>query len=711
MTESNKITRVQLSLYAQRLPNVAGTFKGTSDPYAIFTLLASDPRDKPKILGQTEVIKNTLSPRWTTTFTIDFVFGKPTRVNVGIYDEIRKAKTNKPMGSACFEIGEILGSKGGIKAKKLKNGGTVFARVEKAPEHHAGTLNFTLRGINLKNVHGFFNKSDPFFEVSRLIKSAGGPSWHPVYRSKHVNDDLNPNWEPVSLDVNQLCEGDLYKPILIAVWDWEKSGKHTSMGSFETTVHGLIKAVTADSTGNAKDVSTKNAFHVMRNGKDFGMIVVTSASITGGSFGITAAASATKTPFSMSLGPAPSHSQDPAAATRRRAVQTPPVPLAPLPQPIPPPMPYASPPMSKPKFVDYIAGGCELQMCVAIDFTGSNGDPRRPGTLHYIHGDGKLNDYEKALSAVGSIVARYDSDQKFPVLGFGAKYGGVINHCFQVGRTPEVSGIAGILDAYRETFKTGLTMSGPTLFAEVITLAAAQARSKQEAAKRIGQQAYTILLIVTDGAVSDVNGTKRAIAAASDAPLSIVIVGIGNADFSAMQFLDDFQMQEGGGRDICQFVEFSRHASNKISLTQATLDEIPDQLVDYFVSRGIKPLPPITGSKVNVFEEEYNEEEDIDLSLEYNSEGEICLAADEGFYDDTGYGTYSTYAGLTILPPPTNPALSGGPPQASNHYSPQTYPVQSQQRPPAQPYVAVVSSPVFHVQVSERNESRLIRNN
>lgn len=631
------------------------------------------------------MIKNTLSPHWTTTFLLDYEFGRPKRVNVGVYDEIRKSKTNKPMGSAVFEIGDVLGSRGGVKAKKLKNGGTVFCRVEKAPEQYAGSFDFSLRGIKLKNVDGLFNKSDPFFEVSRLVQAGGGPSWQPVFRSKHINNDLNPKWEPASIDVNQLCDNDLDKPIRINVWDWEKSGRHTPMGSFETTVNALIRAVTPGASGNPKSVDTKNAFKLKRSGKDFGSIVVVSASVKGGSN-----PAVSNVPFSMALGNVPGQSQQPVAAA---TVSQPTAPtLAPLPMPMPPPMAYAPPAASKPKFVDYLSGGCELQMSVAIDFTGSNGDPRVPGTLHYIHRDGQLNDYEKALSAVGSIIARYDSDQKFPVLGFGAKYGGVIQHCFQVGPTPEASGISGILDAYRGQFQTGLTMSGPTLFAEVINFAAAKARSAQEAAKRIGQQAYSILLILTDGAVSDVMGTKQAIAAASDAPLSIVIVGIGSADFSAMQFLDDFQSQEGGGRDICQFVEFSRHASNKTSLTQATLDEIPDQVVDYFYSRGIKPLPAITGSKVSVFPEEHNEEEDIDLSLDYNDEGEICLAdSAQGLYDDTGYGTYSQYAGLTILPPPTNPSANGG---TSQPYAPNA-------RPNVPMATATAPANVFHVQVPQ----------
>ena len=103
------------------------------------------------------------------------------------------------------------------------------------------------------------------------------------------------------------------------------------------------------------------------------------------------------------------------------------------------------------------------------------------------------------------------------MLGFGAKYNGVVQHSFQVGPTSEVRGIKGMVDAYRNTFKSGLIMSGPTVFADVIQIAAEQARKKQESVKRFGQQAYQILLILTDGAVSDISRTKQAITAASTA--------------------------------------------------------------------------------------------------------------------------------------------------------------------------------------------------
>ena len=42
---------------------------------------------------------------------------------------------------------------------------------------------------------------------------------------------------------------------------------------------------------------------------------------------------------------------------------------------------------------------------------------------------------------------------------------------------------------------------------------------------------YFVLLMITDGIISDMTATKEAIVNASHLPLSIIIVGVGNADF------------------------------------------------------------------------------------------------------------------------------------------------------------------------------------
>jgi hypothetical protein len=46
------------------------------------------------------------------------------------------------------------------------------------------------------------------------------------------------------------------------------------------------------------------------------------------------------------------------------------------------------------------------------------------------------------------------------------------------------------------------------------------------------------MLILTDGAIHDMKETKDLIVECSGYPLSIIIVGIGNADFSNMVELD-----------------------------------------------------------------------------------------------------------------------------------------------------------------------------
>lgn len=82
--------KLELSIHATKLENVAGLGKGTSDPFAVCTLLATKAGDKPIVLGKTEVIKNSLSPNWTKSFIIDYTMGTPMKVAINIFDEVRK---------------------------------------------------------------------------------------------------------------------------------------------------------------------------------------------------------------------------------------------------------------------------------------------------------------------------------------------------------------------------------------------------------------------------------------------------------------------------------------------------------------------------------------------------------------------------------------------------------------------------------------------
>ena len=70
-------------------------------------------------------------------------------------------------------------------------------------------------------------------------------------------------------------------------------------------------------------------------------------------------------------------------------------------------------------FLEYVFGGCEINLNIAIDFTLSNGDPREHDSLHCK--DYKRNEYIQAIRAVGDILQYYDSDKEIPAYGFGAR--------------------------------------------------------------------------------------------------------------------------------------------------------------------------------------------------------------------------------------------------------------------------------------------------
>merc|ERR1711916_332251 len=85
----------------------------------------------------------------------------------------------------------------------------------------------------------------------------------------------------------------------------------------------------------------------------------------------------------------------------------------------------------------------------------------------------------------------------------------------------------------------------------------------------------------------------------NDMPLSIIIVGVGKADFAKMDILDadDNPMTSTWGekarRDIVRFVPYREFRNKPVSeLARCVLEEVPGQLLSYFKMRGIVSNPP-----------------------------------------------------------------------------------------------------------------------
>ncbi|XP_023339051.1 copine-8 [Eurytemora carolleeae] len=262
-----------------------------------------------------------------------------------------------------------------------------------------------------------------------------------------------------------------------------------------------------------------------------------------------------------------------------------------------------------PTFLDYIKGGLQLNFTVAVDFTASNGNPSDPRSLHYRDPSGRPNQYITAIQSVGEIIQvfiiiiRKNSSPPIRLSLF-------VSHEFylNLSTSPYCSGVDGILAAYFNALYN-VQLYGPTNFAPVIRHVTNFAQAHQH-----DNINYFVLLIITDGVISDMDETKRAIINASRLPLSIIIVGVGNEDFSSMDELDsDESLLELGNmkaaRDIVQFVELQRFLSpaapglpgvgwSKDLLAREVLAELPDQVVGYMKSKGVQPGPPRASAPV-----------------------------------------------------------------------------------------------------------------
>lgn len=120
-------------------------------------------------------------------------------------------------------------------------------------------------------------------------------------------------------------------------------------------------------------------------------------------------------------------------------------------------------------------------------------------------------------------------------------------------------------------------------------------------------QKYFIMLLITDGIINDLERTIDEIVRGSALPLSIIIVGVGQEDFTTMKALDADEeplysraYKKYMERDIVQFVPFRQFKQDPYLLAKETLGEIPAQVLGYFSSKKIVPVSVLEEQKAKI---------------------------------------------------------------------------------------------------------------
>lgn len=133
------------------------------------------------------------------------------------------------------------------------------------------------------------------------------------------------------------CNGDMDRAMKVVVRDHNRRGKHYEMGEFETKMQRFVDA---QREGSQQDT----AFTLRRGDKKTGSVQVLQAAVV------------------IADDTQPSEEAAGEVGTGKKPQVLPLVGSMPAPGKA-----------LRPEFVDYLTGGCQISLAVAIDFTASNG--------------------------------------------------------------------------------------------------------------------------------------------------------------------------------------------------------------------------------------------------------------------------------------------------------------------------------------------------
>ncbi|ORX59370.1 copine-9 [Anaeromyces robustus] len=557
--DSQMCSKLELRFSCKDLPNLDTLSK--SDP-KIFIFLEQKSKDNAGNqvvdwikVGTTETIMNNLNPTFVKSFIIDYYFEMIQRLRFIVFDMDNDSdgfKDNDFIGYTDKTIGDLIGSSennvytcdllttsppnmniNNKKTRKSNKKPTITINIEEIQDSNT-SITMDIRGTNLDK-KDLFGKSDPYFVIS---KSQENGTLLKVYESPVIKNTLNPVWSDVCIKESILNNGDDERMLLWEVFDWDRASTPDIIGSFEASTSMIKQGLSFNIINSKKQAKYR------KKGKEYknsGVMTFENVKIT-----------------------------------------------------------------KEYTFMDFPMLGTQISVTFAIDFTGSNGPTDSPNGLHYktpncdFNNFSTLNSYQKAIAAIGFVLEPYDTTKYMEVYGYGAKFfnrNKVEFDCPLTGNpeAPAVYGVGGILQAYANALET-VDLWGPTNFAPIINKMAAKAREGL-APKNTNSplNKYHILTIITDGEISDMEKTKEAIINATDTPLSIIIIGVGDSDFASMEELDgdDVRLNVYGKyaeRDIVQFVPLRKYIDNPALLTCETLAEIPKQVTEFAKKYKYKPL-------------------------------------------------------------------------------------------------------------------------
>ena len=557
-----RLLKLDLQIECQRLPkkdsfSQADAFCGIWElpPNVDVTKKVSRlPTKLEREVGRTEVMRANKNPRFSTTFRLEYKFQAEQAYVIRVYDEdLRYAtdlKEHDFIGGCVFTLGELMGGAGCAIARPLGRGKSFVILVGQEIIETREVLNFRFSGQDL----GLLEKKNSKVQVAKdaletlqkvNVAKTVLDKFDPYFRLEKLNEE-DQSWivvwkSEVVSDTQNPTWSAARIPLQLLCDDKPTSPLRITLWVYNRfTNDDLVGYVET----NVNELVTK-----ARKGIPVFDVMLEKKKLFGGT------------------------------KLKKAGI------LKVLKSSI----------MDIPSMLQYLAGDCELDLIFAVDCSIANGNWREEDSLHF-HSTSWLNDYQAVIHRIGTIFDAYEGRREFSMWGYGGVVKGVAQPSFSMG--DRLHGAEDLVKAYDETFSSGnkaLALGAKAEMKHVIQAAMYRAiRSSQR------KQCDTTLVILSTGQIADLQASIDAVcASAEDAPLSIVIVGVGDGDFSQIQELtggEAGRLRHSNGvpiaRDIVNYVHMNEFSGNARECVSEALREVPEQFVQHFLNAGIKPNPP-----------------------------------------------------------------------------------------------------------------------
>ncbi|KAN0025068.1 hypothetical protein ACTFIV_009480 [Dictyostelium citrinum] len=255
--------------------------------------------------------------------------------------------------------------------------------------------------------------------------------------------------------------------------------------------------------------------------------------------------------------------------------------------------------IKKYSIMDYIAGGCQLSVMVAIDCSSSNSKKK-----FHNFSENEESDYGSAIFKITDFLEDWPSNGSIEVLGFS----GIIpntdhkSYCFPFSLDPKNAFVNSANDIFKLYYNNidEITPTDPSKINEVFQYAINKSLPPIDQSEEQLNQKYTILLIFTDGDITDIEESYKILLNASELPLSIILVQIGDCYNLSRKlnnlenYLDhhDLLNKPKPNRGIVNHVEYTKDIKRFYNLEVDIMKNVPTQFTSYFINKNIDPNSP-----------------------------------------------------------------------------------------------------------------------